>query len=164
MPLLRWKELSPEQEAARQSAILTAHERQAQEERDRIARVSAENAQRLRQAYVDRDQAREDARLAELARVSQREADQRERQREQAAELDRQKMAEFKAASEGVAAIRREIAVLRNEPADLTTAEGVRAAGEVEGKIKGLQAALERADARLLNAERSIGRHRAGRS
>lgn len=162
MLALRKKKLTPAEEAARQVEIANEIERQraARQQRDRD--LTARVAMRKREIWAEQVQAAEEARMEAAARPLREEAERREREREQRARESAVKIAEYRAAAEGVENIKREIANLRNQPIDLSTPEGVRAAGEREGQLVGLEAAFKKADARLLQAERAIGRHRNG--
>ena len=152
----------PEVEAARQLEIHNAIERQ-RVERQQADKAAVQHAQWLRRAaYEDAEADREAKRLAEVERVARIDQERRERQREQAQALDRQRMAELTEARGDVQAIESAIRELRVQPADLSTAAGVMAAGERETKIAGLQAALQRAQSRLVQAERACGIHRSG--
>ena len=165
MPLLSRKsdpEVEARREAQRQLDISAAIEAQ-RAERRRSDRAATQHAQWLRRAaYEDAEAAREDLRMQEFARAGKEKEARAERQREQAAALDRQRVSELKQAQGDVAALESAVRELRIQPVDLSTPAGVMAAGETESRIEGLKQALQRAQSRLVQAERACGIHRSG--
>ena len=161
MGLLKTKERTPQQEAERQSQILTQIARQQEERAEADRALSRQNAARRQQLWAEQEQAREDKRMAEMARQEHAKREREQVQRETQAKLDQQKMEALRACQREVANVDQAIAQL-TVPHDLTTVEGALAASEQQARIAALRELREKADGRLLQAERAVGRHRNG--
>lgn len=159
--LLRRKERTPAEEAARQSEILTQIEHQRETERARQRDLMYENARRRQTLWEQQEQAREDRRMAAAAKVLAERHDKEARQKEQQAAVNAANTEAYKAAKAEVENLDAAIRQLGGQH-DLSTPEAALAAGEQQAQLAALRQLREKADGRLMQAERRIGRHRLG--
>lgn len=159
MGVLRAKERSPQEEAERQSEILTQIARQREDRAEAERALSRQNAARRQQLWAEQEQAADDRRMQAAAAVAQREADKKARLQEQQAEQNRIKMEEYRSAKAAFDSVKRELDAL-NIPHDLSTPEGLSAATDQKLRATALRELLAQADQRLIAAERGVGRHR----
>lgn len=161
MGLLRTRKLSPAEEAERQSAILTEIERQREERQAKDRALTAEVAMKKRQMWAEQQASAEERRMEMMAAPMREKREREERQREQDLKRNAEKTRLYREAKEAFTAVKREMDSL-HASFDLTTEEGRKAAVDQELRRTALKEILAAADRRLIDAERSVGRHRNG--
>lgn len=159
MGLLKSRERSPAEEARRQAEIASEVAHQHDLEMARQRDLTYQNARRREQMWLAQEQAREDRRMAEAARVQAEKRDREKRQRESQVALDQQRAEAYQAAKLEVANIDKALAQLAVPP-DLSSPAGALRAADQQARVSALRELREKADARLVVAERAIGRHR----
>lgn len=149
---LKRRQLSPAEEAARQSAILTEIERQREERAANDRRLTAEVAMRKRAMWAEQVEERERKRMEAMAAPLREKQQREEREREQSAKRSEEKMRVYHEAKAKVDSLDQQIAQLRGR--DLTPLEAA--------ELVGLKELRKTADAELRQAEIGVGRHRVG--
>lgn len=162
MGLLRTRELSASEEAARQEQIATEVQRQHDERLARERDLTYRNAARREQIWAEQQQAYEAQMLEQVNAEEARKAEEREAQHRAELARNQELQTELRRREERRSNIEEAIARLSDPNPDLSSVAAAIRAAERAAQVTALRQLWDQVDADLVRAERAVGRHRIG--